>query len=345
MVKYSDNPKFFQEVEISMKKIVSLAIALSLIMTASALAASSGGMPMSGPYPDGTRLTLITGGEQGEYYSFGSALANKVSRKTSTAVNIVASGGAAENITALEEGKVQLAFIQSDVGFYASRGTRLFPAKHAGFSTVAVLYPEPVQIVTLNPRIERIEDLKGRTVSVGAEGSGTYFNAVDVFKAYGLDINTDIKPVYESFASSVEGLKSGEIDAAFIVAGAPTPAVAELAKSARVFLVSFDDRHIMDLIAKSPYYGKCELPKTTYGTDDNDVTVAVYSAVVARDDVPANDVYNFMYGIFENLDELSQDNARAASLSLKTAAGYPAVPYHVGAVKYLGEKGILVSGK
>ena len=326
-----------------MKKMISLVVVLVLALTASAFAASSGGMPMSGPYKDGSRLVFATGGEKGEYYALGSAIAKVVSRKTSTALNVVASKGAAENIADIESGRVQIAFIQSDVGFYASRGTRLFKSKNAKFSTVANLYLEPVQIVTMNPSIERVEDLKGKTISIGAEGSGTYFNAMDIFKAYGLDIDTDINPVYESFGDSIESLRAGKIDAAIVVAGAPTPAVSELAKTEKIYLVSFDDKHIMDLIAKSPYYGKCELDKSVYGTDDSDVTVAVRSVIIARDDVPANDVYNFMYGLFENLGEIS--HPKAGDLSLDFAAKYPAVPYHAGAVKYLGEKGILVSGK
>ena len=323
-----------------MKKMFSLAVIMALFCVPAFAA-----VPMSGPYPDGSRLTLATGGEQGEYYAFGSALAEMASRKTSSQFHIVASSGAMKNVEALFRNNAKLAFIQSDVGFYATRGTRLFTTKMDNFSTVAVLYPEPVQIITLTPEIERIEQLRGKTVSVGAEGSGTYFNAVDVLEAYGMDIDTDINPVYESFASSVEDLKSGKIDAAFIVAGTPTPAVAELAKAGKIFLVSFDDKHIMDLIAKHPYYTKVELPRSTYGTDDNDVTVAVNAVVVARDDVKMEDVYNFMYGVFENLDVIAGINSRTESLSLKSAASYPAVPYHPGAVKYLGEKGILVSGK
>ena len=328
-----------------MRKIFSLAVILAFALSVPALAASSGGMPLSGPYPDGSRLTFATGGEQGEYYAFGAAIAEMVSRKTSTQIHIVASSGALRNIEALYRNNTKLAFIQSDIGFYATRGTRLFGQKFDNFSTVAVLYPEPVQIVTMNPEIERVENLRGKTVSVGPEGSGTYFNAVDILEAYGMDINTDINPVYESFGNSVEALKAGKIDAAFIVAGTPTPAVSELARAGKIYLVSFDDKHIMDLIAKHPYSTKAELPKSTYGTDDNDVTVAVNAVVVARDDVKTEDVYNFMFGVFENLDGLAKGNARASSLSLKSAASYPAVPYHPGAVKYLGEKGILVSGK
>ena len=345
MIKYSDNPKTFQEVVIIMRKIFSLTAVLVLAFCVSALAASSGGVPLSGPYPDGSHLTFATGGEQGEYYKFGSAIADMVSRNTSTQVRITESGGAMQNIATISGGNTDFAFIQTDSGFYASKGIRLFGTKYTNFSTVAVLYPEPVQIVSLNPEITHIEHLRGKTVSVGAQGSGTYFNAVDVFDAYGMDINTDINPVYKSFGDSVEALKAGEIDAAFIVAGLPTPAVTELAKAGKVSIVSFDDKHIMEIMSKCPYYAKIEFPKSTYGTDDNDVTVAVQAVIVARDEIKAEDVYNFMYGIFENIDGLAETNARARLLTLKNAASYPAVPYHPGAVKYLGEKGILVSGK
>lgn len=79
------------------------------------------------------------------------------------------------------------------------------------------------QIVTLNPDIKTVADLKGKTVSVGDSGSGVYFNALDCLGAYGLTID-DITPTYQSFGDSVEAMQDGKIDAAFIVAGAATTA-------------------------------------------------------------------------------------------------------------------------
>ena len=101
---------------------------------------------------------------------------------------------------------------------------------------------EQVQIVTTNPDIKTVADLKGKTVSIGAAGSGVYFNAIDVLQAYGMT-EKDITPVYQSFADSADSLKDGKIDAAFIVAGAPTTAITDLATSGSVYLVSLDDTH------------------------------------------------------------------------------------------------------
>ena len=319
-----------------MKKILSLAVVFALVLSAAAF-----GEPM----PGGKKLIFATGGAQGTYYGFGGVLAGKVGEKTSTTITAITSGGSKANIEAMEDGDADLGFVQTDVGAYAYRGTRLFEERVTNFSAVANLYMEQVQIVTLNPDIKTVADLKGKNVSVGAAGSGTYFNAVDALKAYGLDIDKDINATYQSFGDSVEALQDGKIDAAFIVAGAPTTAVTSLAATKKVYLVGFDDEHILKLIAESPYYTKNLIRKETYGTDTDVVTVAVGAVVIARDDVSEADVYNFLWGVFENKDEITAAHAKGAELNVGFAASYTAVPYHPGAVKYYGEKGMNVAGK
>ena len=319
-----------------MKKIFSIALVLVMVFTFAAFA---------DPMPGGTRLIFTTGGAAGTYYVFGGVLAGKVGEKTSTTVTAITSGGSKANIEAMQDGDAQLGFVQTDVGAYAYKGTRLFDEKVTDFSTVANLYMEQVQIVTLDPSIKTVADLRGKNVSVGAAGSGVYFNAVDLLNAYGLDIDKDIKPTYQSFGDSVEALQDGKIDAAFIVAGAPTTAVTSLATTKKVYLVAVDDDHILALRATSPYYSTYVIPKSCYGTDEDVTTVAVGAVVIARDDVSEADVYNFLYAVFENKDEITAAHAKGAELDLEFAASYTAVPYHAGAAKYFSEKGIKVSGK
>ncbi|MBQ8692702.1 MAG: TAXI family TRAP transporter solute-binding subunit [Synergistaceae bacterium] len=303
------------------------------------------GAAMAEPMPGGTKLIFSTGGAQGTYYGFGGVLAGKVGDTTSTTVTAITSGGSKANIEAMDDDDAQLGFVQTDVGAYAYKGMRLFEEKITNFSTVANLYMEQVQIVTLDPKIRTVADLKGKVVSVGAAGSGVYFNAVDVLKAYGLDIEKDIQPTYQSFGDSVEALQDGKIDAGFIVAGAPTTAVTSLAASKKVYLVSFDDEHILKLIAESPYYSKNVIAKDVYNTDEDVTTVAVGAVVIARDDVREADVYNFLYAIFENKDAIAAAHAKGNDLDLNFAVSYTAVPYHPGAVKYFAEKGLNVTGK
>ena len=175
-------------------------------------------------------LTFKTGGESGTYYAYGTVLAQYVSANTGLNITAVTGNGSKANVEDLDAGTAQLVFCQSDVMSYAYSGTNLFDKAVGSFSVLGALYMEQVQIATLNDKVQTVADLKGKTVSVGAQGSGVYFNAVDVLGAYGMTLK-DIKPVYQSFGDSAESLKDGKIDAAFIVAGAPTTAVSDLAAS------------------------------------------------------------------------------------------------------------------
>ena len=226
---------------------------------------------------------------------------------------------------------------------YAYNGERLFEDPITDFSVVAALYMEQVQIVTLDPEIKTVADLAGKTVSIGASGSGVFYNAIDVLECYGLDYETDITAVMQDFADSTESLQDGKIDAAFIVAGAPTTAITSLAATQSVYLVSLDEEHIATLRETSPYYSPNTITADVYGTPEDVTTVAVNAIVIARDDASEDDIYNFVSAIFENTGDLS--HAKAAELNLEFASSVTDVPYHAGAAKYFSEKGIEVPVK
>lgn len=209
-------------------------------------------------------LTFGTGGDTGTYYAFGGVLSSYVSSNTSVSMTAVTSGGSKANIEDIAADNVQLAFVQSDVMSYGYNGERLFDAAVTNFSVVAALYMEQVQIVTTNSEIKSVADLAGKTVSIGDRGSGVWFNAVDVLNAYGIDPDTGINPVYQSFGDSADSLKDGKIDAAFIVAGAPTTAIVDLATAKPVYLVGLDESHTNSLLASSPYYSAYTIKAGTY---------------------------------------------------------------------------------
>ena len=144
-------------------------------------------------------------------------------------------------------------------------------------------------------------------------------------------------------ANSTEALKDGQIDAAFVVAGAPTTAVTSLAATKPVYLVSLDEEHIDALIASSPYYSKNVIAKDVYNTPEDVTTVAVGAVIIARDDCSEDDIYNVCAGIFDSIDTLGHD--KKAELDLDFAASITAVPYHAGAAKYFTEKGFNVPTK
>lgn len=324
-----------------MKKIIAMLCVLCLAFALCACGNSGGDGSKA---PAGDSLTFTTGGDTGTYYGYGSVLAQYVSSNSDISVTAVVGNGSQANVEDLNSGAVQLGFAQSDVMSYAYTGTNLFAETGAvdSFSVVAALYMEQVQIVTMNADIKTVDDLKGKTVSIGVAGSGVYFNAIDVLGVYGMT-EDDITPVYQNFSDSAESLKDGKIDAAFIVAGAPTTAITDLSTGGQVYLVSIDDEHIDQLIAKSPYYSAYTVPASTYGMPEDCQTVAIGAVVLARDDVSEDSIYTFVSTIFENAGSIQ--HGKAEELSLEFASSITDVPYHPGAAKYFAEKGIEVSVK
>lgn len=337
-----------------MKKILALTLALCMVFALCACGQTAAPAATEAPAADAPvadapaaandKLTLTTGGDTGTYYAYGSVLAQFVSSNTGLSVTAVVGNGSQANVEDLDAGDVQMGFCQSDVMSYAYSGTNLFAESGAvdSFSVVAALYMEQVQIVTMNPDIKTVEDLKGKTVSIGVSGSGVYFNAIDVLGVYGMS-EDDIKPVYQNFGDSADSLKDGKIDAAFIVAGAPTTAITDLATGGQVYLVSIDDEHIAELIALSPYYSAYTVPAATYGMPEDAQTVAIGAVVLARDDVSEAAIYDFVSTIFENAGDVQ--HGKAEELSLEFASSITDVPYHAGAAKYFAEKGIDVAVK
>ena len=319
-----------------MKKFFALILALVMALSLVACGGGDGGS---------AKLRFVTGGESGTYYAFGSVIAQHATNNAGINVVGLVGNGSQANIEELQAGNADLAFCQSDVMAYAYEGTNIFDAKVDCFSTVAALYTEQVQIVTVNPSIKTVADLKGKNVSIGAAGSGVFFNAVDILGAYGLDVEKDINPTYQSFGDSADALKDGKIDAAFIVAGAPTTAITDLATTKAVSLVSLDDEHIDKLLASSPYYTKCTIPADVYGLDADTTTVGVGAVILARDDVSEDAIYALCADIFDNAADLVSSHAKYGELSLEYAASITSVPYHAGAVKYFAEHNMTVAGK
>lgn len=292
-----------------------------------------------GALADG-ELTFTTGGTAGTYYAYGNVLAQYVAGNSDVTMTAVAGNGSADNIDKLDMEVAQLGFVQNDVAYYAFNGIRIYEGDPVdSFTAIAALYTETVQLITCNPEIKSVADLKGKNVSIGSQGSGVYFNAIDFLNAYDMT-EADITPTYQSFADSAEALKDGKIDAAFVVAGAPTPAVTDLATSKDMYLVSLDDEHVAKLQEISGAYTKSIIAAGTYSKQDADVvTVGVKATIIANGQVSEDQAYTIVKTIFEGKDNIAHDKAKELDLEYASTCG---LPYHAGAAKYFAEQGITV---
>ncbi|PSL26491.1 hypothetical protein B0H99_11927 [Planomicrobium soli] len=297
---------------------------------------NSGGSEGGGESANPEFLSMVTGGTTGTYYPLGGAMAQIITDETGVKTTAESSQASAANMTALADGNAQIAFVQTDTAFYASEGTNMFEGEVIDtVSAIGALYPETIQLVTTEGKgITSFEDLAGKSVSVGAPGSGTYINAEQLLEIHGMTMD-DIKAQNLDFAESQESLQAGQIDAAFITAGTPTGAVESLSATSDVAIVPVAKDKADALIEKYPYYAHDTVPADTYGIPEDVATVSVLAMLVAQNDLSEDLVYDITKAIYENTDKIQ--HAKAAFIKSETALEGIGIPVHPGAQKYFDE--------
>lgn len=300
---------------------------------------SSEGSEGSGDTPE--FLSLLTGGTGGTYYPLGGEIAKFISDETGINTDSPSSNASADNMVALQNEDAELAFVQTDVMSNGIEGINAFDGNAIdNVLALGSLYPETIQIVTTaDSGIESVEDLEGKTVSVGAPGSGTYINAEQILEVHGLTMD-DIDAQNLDFDESTGGIQDGNIDAAFITAGTPTGSVEGLGATEDVSIVPISQEKIDELVEAYPYYAPDTIEAGTYGLEEEVQTVAVYAMIAVIDSLSEDVVYDITKAIYDNAESIT--HAKGEFISKENALNGINTEYlHPGAEKYFKEIGAL----
>ena len=287
-------------------------------------------------------LSIATGGTGGVYYPYGGAVARLISEKIpNTQATAEVTGASVDNVKLLQVGKVDLAFTLADTLAEAVNGSGPFKATGAVGSvrTLAVLYTNYTHVVVrANLGIKTVADLKGRTVSVGAPGSGTELIADRVLTAAGLDPRKDITRHALGVAESVGAIKDNKVDAFFWSGGLPTASVQDLAATPGVSIALLGHESLLPFLQRNygkDLYGLAMIPADTYrGISTDTGTVGVKNLLVASSSLDDALVEQIVKVLFDNKDALVAAHPEARHLEKpSTFDGVPA-PYHPGALTY-----------
>ena len=291
------------------------------------------------------KVKVGTGGNTGTYYAFTTAACQILGTDTYS-FEVLSTGGSQANIEGIEDGDYHMGIVQNDVMNYAYEGTNGFSAPITCFSAVGCVYAEVCQVIaTKSSGIKTIADLKGKNVAVGDVGSGVYYNATQILAAAGLDIDADINKTAASFGDAATLLKDGAIDAAFITAGTPTPAVSDLATSTEIVAVDLGEEVIAKLMNDYPFYAKHEYTSADYAfisEDEAASTVAIMATFIVTNDMSEDQAYQITKDLWEKQEEIAVAHAKGKEMSKDTAAAAIGnVPLHPGAEKYYKEIGVI----
>ena len=317
-----------------MRKVVAILLILTMAL---GLAACGGGATA-----DVTRLTMVTGGDSGTYYAFGGVIASVLTAQIENLeITAITSGASAANCRSLNNGEADLAIMQNDVLGYAVTGTETMEDDGAmpKLRAIASMYPEAVQLVALaNSDIASVEDLAGKTVCVGDQGSGSETNAKQVLAAYGLSYE-DFDVQYLSFSEASTAMQNGTVDAAFATSALPNNAIVELSTLRDIVVVPIDGEGAASLIADYPFYAATMIGDDVYNVTGAG-TVAMLATLVCTEDLSEDIVYNITKTLFEAKDDLILGHARGNDIVIEKAKDGVTVDFHPGALKYYEEQGI-----
>lgn len=286
------------------------------------------------------RYAMASGGQTGVYYPTAVGISQQVDRVSKDLIEVRATGGSVENARLLRKGSVGFAIMQNDIAAYARDGKEMF-ADDGPDSTlmgVAALYPEHVQIVTLEGSgINSVADLKGKSVAIGAIGSGTDANATQILEAYGMTLEDLGKVERLKSGESADYLQDGRVDAAFFTFGLGTASIQTLAETKGIKLVPVDGDTRAKLIEKYPFYSEAVIPVDAYrGVAEEVPTVSVMATLVASEKTPAAAVQTLLSAVFDNIDDFRRTHARLTEVSKDSAEAGLSLPMHPGAKAFFG---------
>ena len=281
-----------------------------------------------------TTFTLATGGKKGTYFALGQGIKKAIEKENpDIEIIVISTKGSIENAKLLDAGTAHLALIQNDIAYYFTKGKRMFEFPSNQMKGVASLYTEIIQIITRKElNIKRIEDLKGKIVSVGPEKSGTEFNSAVILKISGITYK-DIDQKFLSFNAAMDSLLNGTIDAGFVTAGIPTPAINEIAK--KVKFLPVETEIVKELRKTYPYFVSTIIPSRSYQEQYREIpAIGVRALLVVRRDLKPNIVKRIADAIFNEPEILKTAHPVASNISLRTSMKGMTIPLHLGAKKY-----------
>jgi uncharacterized protein len=304
-----------------------------------ALAGCGGGGGGGGA--DSRRLSIATGGTGGVYFVYGGGLAKLISSSLEGyEATAEVTSASVDNMTLIADEKTAIAFTLADTASDAVQGRGSFK-EPVPAQALARLYTNYTQVVTTAGKgIERIEDLKGKRVSVGSPNSGTEVIALRILEAAGLDPQADLRRQQLGVAESVQAIKDGSLDAFFWSGGLPTGAVTDLASSRKIALLPTDD-YVAPLRSRyGEAYAKTTIEAGTYkGVSQGVAVIGVPNYLVVNRSMNEDLAYQLTKLLFEKKSELVKVHPEANNLDLATAQRVTPLELHPGARRYYQEAG------
>ena len=243
--------------------------------------------------------------------------------------------GSINAVEAMLRGDADLGFSSAGVAYFVSvrRETRSDGSSPL-LRGIAVLQSVPLRLfVRADSGIRRLDDLRGRRVGIGLQGSSVRFTSEIVLRAFGIDLET---LQAESLRSdqAAERLLAGSLDAMFV---GSAPAVVKAVVQGGASLLPIEGPPVDRLRREYPFLKLASIPGRVHADRGDPIrTVAFDAVLVCRDNLDEQLAYDLTRHFFEALPSLVSVEGSLSGMDLSQAPATP-IPLHVGAARYYRE--------
>lgn len=287
-------------------------------------------------------ISIATGAVTGVYYPAGGAICRLLNQRSDAPrCAVESSAGSRDNLKLLEDGKVDLAIVQSDMLWEAIKGQGEYAGRPlTNLATLFTLYQEPLTLVAgSDSGISDLGDLEGKRVDIGSTGSGDHTTSEALLSAIGWDSSHFAELGERSVSERVSALCSGKIDAFFMVTAHPNQNIADVVERCGATLVPLEGDAVDTLLANVPYYSAQTVPANLYQSDEPALpSFGSTAVVVTRASLPADLAYQLDQVIFSHLEQFKRLHPAFTHLTRRQMLTSPILPLHAGSQAFADGK-------
>lgn len=301
---------------------------------------------------DAKDYVLNTASTGGTYHPVGTAISTlskiKLLPKQKFSLTAVNSAGSGANVQAMGAGTADFAILQGLYGSYAATGTGPVTAKQENMRSVSMLWQNVEQFILSNEFVKTgtMADMlavKGKTVGMGKQNSGTLGSNKVLLSGLGLDMAADFKLMHAGYGPTADAMANGQSVAAGIPSGPPTGAITKLmaANQGKFTILNVTAEQGEKMNSGRNLWTPYTIAAGTYPGQEKDInTIAQPNFLAVNANVDEEHVYLLTKTIYENLPFLQAIHKATKAMDVKKAMGGLPLPLHPGAARYYKEVGL-----
>ncbi|MEO5331355.1 MAG: TAXI family TRAP transporter solute-binding subunit [Magnetococcus sp. YQC-5] len=292
--------------------------------------------------------TIASGDVGGVYYPTAGAICRVLKKNYAKAggqhihCSVESTLGSDDNLSELTDHAVELGIAHSDSVRKAWEGQPPFPTPLKQLRSVVSLYTETFTLVTLaKSGIKRLEDLKGKRITIGTPNSGAERIALELltlckFKPEEYVIKT-VDP-----ETTAQVFKKQEIDAYLDVVGHPNETIWNLTSTEKISFIPLTGGCLEPMLVNSRRLVKSVIPGKMYPGVENDTSsFGIKATLMTTAHTSEELIYQVTKAIVEKLYRFKSGHPDQEAPNPKTLFEGLIAPLHLGAFRYYQELRVL----